>query len=46
MATRSSRDAIDFNVPLITNARLASAFIKAFTKMGADEVPIKAWDEY
>ncbi len=40
------RDAIDFNVPLITNARLASAFIKAFTKMGADEVPIKAWDEY
>ena len=40
------RDAIDFNVPLITNARLASAFIKAFCKMDANDVPIKAWDEY
>ena len=40
------RDAIDFNVPLITNARLASAFIKAFCRMGADELPIKSWDEY
>ena len=40
------RDAIDFNVPLITNARLASAFIKAFCKKGADDLQIKSWDEY
>ena len=40
------RDAIDFNVPLITNARLAGAFIRAFCKMGAEELPIKSWDEY
>ncbi|MBQ3635147.1 MAG: carbamoyl-phosphate synthase (glutamine-hydrolyzing) large subunit [Bacteroidales bacterium] len=40
------RDAIDFNVPLITNARLASAFIIAFCRMGQDRIPIKAWDEY
>ena len=40
------RDAIDFNVPLITNARLASAFIKGFCKKDASELPIKSWDEY
>lgn len=40
------RDAIDFNIPLITNARLANAFITAFCKIGIDEIPIKSWDEY
>ena len=40
------RDAIDFNVPLITNARLASAFIKAFCKKGAEDLQIKSWEEY
>ena len=40
------RSAIDFNVPLITNPRLASAFIHAFCKLGPDEIKIKAWDEY
>ncbi len=40
------RDAIDFNVPLITNARLASAFIKAFCKKGAEDLEIKSWDEF
>ncbi len=43
---RIRRDAIDFNVPLITNARLASAFIRAFCKMDIDQISIKAWDEY
>ncbi len=40
------RSAIDFNVPLITNARLASAFINAFCKLSSDDIKIKAWDEY
>ncbi len=40
------RDAIDFNVPLITNARLASAFINAFCKIDIENIPIKSWDEY
>ena len=40
------RDAIDFNVPLITNARLASAFIGAFCRKDVDALPIKSWDEY
>ncbi len=40
------RGAIDFNIPLVTNARLASAFIKAFCKMNQDEIDIKHWDEY
>ncbi len=40
------RAAIDFNVPLITNDRLASAFINAFTSMSVDDIAIKAWDEY
>ncbi|MCR5695813.1 MAG: carbamoyl-phosphate synthase (glutamine-hydrolyzing) large subunit [Marinilabiliaceae bacterium] len=40
------RDAIDFNVPLITNARLASAYINAFCKIKLDEIPIKSWDEF
>ena len=40
------RNAIDFNIPLITNARLASAFILAFCKMNMDDIKIKSWDEY
>ncbi|MDD6210070.1 MAG: carbamoyl-phosphate synthase (glutamine-hydrolyzing) large subunit [Bacteroidales bacterium] len=40
------RAAIDFNVPLITNARLASIFIHAFCTMTQDEIKIKSWDEY
>lgn len=40
------RAAIDFNVPLITNARLASVFIHAFCTMTQDEIKIKSWDEY
>lgn len=40
------RAAIDFNIPLITNARLAAAFIEAFCTMGIDEIQIKSWDEY
>ncbi len=40
------RAAIDFNIPLITNARLASAFIIAFCSMGINDIQIKSWDEY
>ena len=40
------RGAIDFNIPLITNARLASAFIKAFCKIGVEDIEIKHWGEY
>jgi carbamoyl-phosphate synthase large subunit len=40
------RSAVDFNVPLITNARLASAFILAFCRMSEDNLAIKSWDEY
>ncbi|MCH5216063.1 MAG: carbamoyl-phosphate synthase (glutamine-hydrolyzing) large subunit [Muribaculaceae bacterium] len=40
------RAAIDLNVPLLTNARLASAFINAFTGMSLDDIQIKSWDEY
>lgn len=40
------RAAIDLNVPLITNARLASAFIHAFCTLSLDELEIKAWQEY
>ncbi|MDD3788918.1 MAG: carbamoyl phosphate synthase large subunit, partial [Petrimonas sp.] len=43
---RIRRGAIDFNIPLITNARLASAFIKAFCRMTQDEIEIKHWAEY
>ncbi len=43
---RIRRGAIDFNIPLITNARLASAFIKAFCKMNDDDIQIKHWGEY
>jgi carbamoyl-phosphate synthase large subunit len=40
------RSAVDFNVPLITNARLASAFILACCKLDIGDLAIKAWDEY
>ena len=40
------RTAVDLNVPLITNARLAAAFIRAFSEIDPSEVSIKAWDEY
>ncbi|MGE4514927.1 MAG: ATP-grasp domain-containing protein, partial [Chryseobacterium sp.] len=40
------RGAIDFNIPLLTNARLASAFITAFCSMDIKDIKIKSWDEY
>lgn len=40
------RAAIDFNIPLITNTRLAAAFIDAFCHISLDEIQIKSWDEY
>ncbi len=43
---RIRRAAIDLNVPLITNARLASAFINAFCTMTVDDIAIKSWAEY
>ena len=43
---RIRRAAIDHNIPLITNIRLASAFINAFCKMNKEEVQIKAWQDY
>ena len=40
------RGAIDHNIPLITNARLAKAFIEAFTSLQLDDIQIKSWQEY
>lgn len=40
------RAAVDLNVPLITNARLASAYIRAFCDLTLDDIEIKSWDEY
>ncbi len=40
------RSAVDYNIPLITNARLASAFILAFCKYDIDELSVSSWDEY
>ena len=40
------RAAIDLNVPLITNSRLASAFINAFCTLKLDDIDIKSWNEY
>lgn len=40
------RAAIDLNIPLVTNARLASAFIQAFCTMSVDDIAIKSWAEY
>ncbi len=40
------RNAVDFNIPLLTNARLASAFILAFCRLDIKDLAIKSWDEY
>ena len=43
---RIRRAAIDHNIPLITNARLASAFIRSFCKIDVNDMPVKSWDEF
>lgn len=43
---RIRRAAIDLNIPLITNARLADAFITAFSQMPIEKIAIKSWQEY
>ena len=43
---RIRRGAIDHNIPLITNARLAKAFIEAFCELRLEEIQIKSWQEY
>ena len=43
---RIRRAAIDHNIPLITNARLASAFIRSFCKIDVASMPVKSWDEF
>jgi carbamoyl-phosphate synthase large subunit len=40
------RSAVDFNIPLITNARLASAFLIAVCKLNQEDIAIRSWDEY
>jgi carbamoyl-phosphate synthase large subunit len=40
------RSAVDYNIPLITNARLASAFLIAVGNLGMEDISIKSWDEY
>ncbi|MDE6120743.1 MAG: carbamoyl-phosphate synthase (glutamine-hydrolyzing) large subunit, partial [Muribaculaceae bacterium] len=40
------RAAVDLNIPLLTNSRLASAFIRAFTTLPVEQIEIKSWDEY
>jgi len=40
------RNAVDFNIPLLTNARLASAFVNAFCNLRIEDIKIKAWNEY
>lgn len=40
------RNAVDYNVPLLTNARLASAFILAFCRLNIEDLAIKSWNEY
>ena len=40
------RAAIDFNIPLLTNNRLATAYIRAFSKLSEADLQIKSWDEY
>jgi len=40
------RNAIDFNVPLLTNSRLAASFINAFCHIDIDDIPIKPWSDY
>lgn len=43
---RLRRASVDLNIPLITNARLADAFIRAFTSIPLDQLAIRSWDEY
>ena len=43
---RIRRDAIDHNIPLMTNARLAKAFIEAFCALSLNDIKIKSWQEY
>ncbi|MBQ7511217.1 MAG: carbamoyl-phosphate synthase (glutamine-hydrolyzing) large subunit [Prevotella sp.] len=43
---RIRRGAIDHNIPLMTNVRLAKAFIEAFTTLNLEDIKIKAWQEY
>jgi carbamoyl-phosphate synthase large subunit len=43
---RIRRAAIDFNVPLISDSRLATAFVRAFCTQSLEELPLKSWDEY
>ena len=43
---RVRRTAIDLNIPLLSNARLASSFIHAFATVNVDDLDIKSWDEY
>ena len=40
------RAAIDLNIPLLTNTRLASAFITAFCTVRPEDIPIRSWDEF
>jgi carbamoyl-phosphate synthase large subunit len=40
------RSAVDYNIPIITNGRLASAFIIAFCKLNIEDIGIRSWDEY
>jgi carbamoyl-phosphate synthase large subunit len=40
------RSAVDYNIPLLTNARLASAFLTALCKLSIEDIAIKSWDEY
>lgn len=40
------RASIDLNIPLVTNARLATAFINAFCSLSLDDLAIKSWQEY
>lgn len=40
------RASVDLNVPLITNARLAAAYIDAFCDLSLNDIEIKSWDEY
>ncbi len=43
---RIRRAAIDHNIPLMTNVRLAKAFIRAFTHLKLEDIPVKSWQEY
>lgn len=43
---RIRRSAVDYNIPLITNTRLAAAFIISFCNFSMDDIQIKSWDEY